>query len=302
MIAKRLKYRPSELARGLIMQRTGSIGVIVPNVINLFFAEVLQRIENVARGRGYHVVLSISEENPEEEATCLDTLIKRRVDGIIIAPTEMGVDNKEYFLELEEKKVPLVFIDRYMDQIEKNYVLVDCVSGAYQAVNHLLGLGHRRIGYICGPRKISVSEDRFKGYKKALKEAGIEYSKNMVIEVEGFGKEHGYDGMRYFLNMKEDERPTGVFAGTDMFAVGALKAIRESGLKVPSDISIVGFDNIELSSFLEVPLTTIDQQKDKIGEIAGNMLLDLIEHKEEDIPHQIVIEPRLIVRESCRQL
>ena len=166
--AKELNYRPNRVARSLVIKRTKSIGVVVPDMSTLFYPEIVESIESGMRSKGYHVILAMSEDNPEEERTCLEMLIEKRVDGVIIAPTRLGIDNGKYLMELMDSNVPLVFIDRYIGKLERDFVIIDNLAGAYEAVNYLIELGHIRIGHIAGPKGISASEDRMAGYRKAF--------------------------------------------------------------------------------------------------------------------------------------
>ncbi len=297
---EKLNYRPNALARGLVTLRTRTIGVVVPNMSTLFFPEVIESIESFARNKDYHIILSMSENNPDEEKECVETFLEKRVDGIIIAPTQLGVPNVEYFEELQERDIPIVFIDMYLGEVEKDFVIIDNKLGAYEAVEYLIKLGHRRIGHIGGPRELSAVQDRLTGYIKALESYNIEYDDKLVKELPNIKKEAGYQGMKELI---EANNPlTAIFAVTDMVAIGALKAIREAGMKVPEDISLVGFDDIELASFLEVPLTTVSQQQHRIGNLAAEIVIERIEKKGENKHHQIILKPKLIVRESCRDL
>lgn len=292
-----LKYKPNAIAKALIQQKTKSIGVVVPDISTLFYPEIVESIEAGMRSNGYHVILAMSEDNPEEERACLEMLIEKRVDGVIIAPTRLGIDNGEYLMELMDNNVPLVFIDRYIGKLERDFVIIDNLAGALEAVNYLIKLGHTRIGYIAGCKGISASEDRLAGYKKALNEHGLKINENLIKESRDFKKESGYKIAKEFLKMKE--MPTAIFTVNDMVAIGAMKALREEGLRVPEDISIVGFDDVELASYLDVPLTTVSQQQHEIGEISAKILIERIEKIGADKPMQIVLKPKLVIRESC---
>lgn len=295
-----LKYKPNALARGLVTQKTRTIGVIIPEISTLFYPEVVESIENFARSKDYHIILCMSGDNSKEEKKCLETLLEKRVDGFIISPAQLGTPNNQYFEELEEEKMPLIFIDRHIEKVERDFIIIDNTLGAYKAVDYLINLGHRRIGYIAGPRNLSAVQDRLTGYRKALENHNLRCEDGLIKELSNLKKEGGYQVMKEFLEM--DNPPTAIFAINDMVAIGALKAIREAKLKVPENISLVGFDDIELASFLEVPLTTVSQQQYRIGNLATRILIDRIEKKGEKKPQKIVLEPKLIVRESCRAL
>ena len=223
------------------------------------------------------------------------------VDGIIISPTENGDSNISYLRELKERRrIPVVFINRCREDIGKDFVIVDNMLGAYEAVSYLIKLGHKNIAYLSGPTRISTLQKRFTGYKKALEEHGLKYDERLIMELPDVKMESGYQFMKELL---EESHPfTALFTVNDVVAIGASKAIREAGLRIPEDVSVVGFDDIKLVSYLEVPLTTVNQQQHTMGSDAANILIDRIEKKITDEPQQIVLKPQLIIRKSCAVL
>ena len=299
--ARELNYRSNQVARSLVIKRTKTIGVLVPDMETQFLPEVVGDIENTARERGYHVILCLTEDKFEEEKACIDTLVERMVDGIIISHAENGDSNIKYLMELKERrKIPVVFVNRSPAETEEDFVIVDNMLGAYEAVNYLIKLGHKNIAYLSGPTRISTLQKRFTGYKKALEEHGLKYDERLIMELPDVKMESGYQSVKQLL--EEGHTFTALFTVNDVVAIGASKAIRDAGLRIPEDVSIVGFDDIKIVSFLEVPLTTVNQQQHTMGSDAANILIDRIEKKITDEPQQVILKPQLVIRKSCAAL
>jgi LacI family transcriptional regulator len=292
-IAKELGYIPNSLARGLVSRRTKTIGVTVGDNRNPYFAGIVKAIEDAARERGYNIILCNTDEDYDKEKEIIRLLREKMVDGLLITP----VDRKgEDIRELRRINFPFVLISRYIDGLKTDYVVNDNVTGAYLAVKCLIEKGHRRIGHIAGPSPISAGTDRFKGYEKALDESGIEYDESLVIW-NNVKIEDGQRSMEELLKM--DDRPTAAFTFSDYVALGALRAIHDAKLKIPDDIALVGYDDVEFSPFLEVPLTTVHQPRVRIGEMATEILIDKIEGKSSGGTHQVILQPELVIRSSC---
>ena len=294
-IADRLNYVPNFLAKGLVTKNTRTIGVIVSDNANPFFARMIKGIEDYARSRGYNIILCNTDERYEKEEEAVRLLREKRVDGLLITLTPAQKERTD-ILELKRTGVPFVLLNRHMDDIITDYVINDNVYGAYLAVSHLAKLGHKRIGYISGPSQISSVRERLEGYKKALFENNIKFDNSLVKE-SNLKMEDGYKLMKEFLEL--ENRPTAVFTYSDLLAIGALKALKEAKLEVPKDIALVGYDDIEFSSLLEVPLTTVHQPRYRIGEEGAKILIDRIEGKDSEDLHQIVLKPELVIRESA---
>lgn len=294
-IADRLNYVPNFLAKGLVTKNTRTIGVIVSDNANPFFARMIKGIEDYARSRGYNIILCNTDERYEKEEEAVRLLREKRVDGLLITLTPAQKERTD-ILELKRTGVPFVLLNRHMDDIITDYVINDNVYGAYLAVSHLANLGHKRIGYISGPSQISSVRERLEGYKKALFENNIEFDNSLVKE-SNLKMEDSYKLMKEFLEL--ENRPTAVFTYSDLLAIGALKALKEAKLEVPKDIALVGYDDIEFSSLLEVPLTTVHQPRYRIGEEGAKILIDRIEGKDPEDLHQIVLKPELVIRESA---
>ncbi|MCD6232575.1 LacI family DNA-binding transcriptional regulator [Candidatus Aerophobetes bacterium] len=291
-VMKDLGYRPSIIARGLAKKKTSLLGLIVRDIMSSFYPEIIEGIEDEAKKFDYSLILCTTKGNPKEEAKYLRLLREKRVDGIILTPVINEQANIKLFEELKRDKIPLVFIAYYLKEFKGLYVVVDHKLGGYMATKHLIELGHKRIGYL-GKENDIVGKERAKGYKQALFEYNIEFNKELIIK-SGYSWKDGYYSMKRFLKTKNN-RPTAIFAICDMTAWGAMQAIRQEGLKVPEDIAIVGFDDLGISSLMEVPLTTIAQPKYEMGKVAVTKLIKKIEHKN---ARGTILKPKLVIRKS----
>lgn len=287
-----LDYQPDAVARSLRRKETRTIGLIVPDNSNPFFAEVARGIEDVGFEQGYSVILCNSDWNLEKELTYLDTLIAKRVDGIVFIAATTQV---EHVKSLVENRTPVVVAERKMPEIEVDSVLVDNFQGGYEATKHLLDLGHRRIGCISGPWDLTPSAERVTGYKLALNRHELRAEEDLIVRGD-YLFESGEMAVRTLLELSAP--PTAIFACNDLMAIGAMKAILEQGLRVPEDISIVGFDDIALASYLNPPLTTIAQPKYELGRMAAQLVIQRITSSGSREKREIVLESRLVVRGS----
>lgn len=293
-IVAKYSYRPNMLVPALFRKRTYIIGLVIPSIRDSFFPEVTKGVEDEASRRGYNVILCNSDGKQKKEIQLIDVLLGKQVDGLLVAPSQETNDINPY-LRLIKEGINLVFIDKYFKGLKANYVVVDDKNGAYKIVEHLIKLGHKKIAHIKGPKFVSTSVDRFEGYKRALKKYGI-YLDEEIIIAGGFDEESGYQAMGKLLKIME--RFSAVFCVNDPVAIGAYKAIKEANIKIPEDIALTGFADSKEISFLEVPLTTVNQPKYKLGEKAASLLLDQIEKKVKE-PKKIVLRTKLIIRKSC---
>ena len=290
--ARELNYQPNWIARSLVSGRTHTVGLVVPDLMYSFFAEVAKGLSEKLRPSGYQVVISISEENPGLEREEVDLLLARRVDGLILAsaqpPTSPGL-----FRAIEDRKVPYVLIDRKIVGLKANYVGVDDVRVGEMATEHLISCGCRTIAHISGP-KIGTAVGRLEGYRKALARHNRSVPASLTV-MGGAEDDGGYRAMRRLLALKHF--PDGVFCFNDPVAAGAVQAILEEGLKVPQDIALVGVGNVHYSDQLRVPLSTVDQSSSQVGRNAAELLLRLIEKRTRGT-RAILLPPQLIVRDS----
>jgi LacI family transcriptional regulator len=286
-----LGYHPNRLARSLRSGKTQTIGMIVPNSTDPFFAEVARGIEDTAFENGYSLILCNSDSNLDKEAFYTDVLVEKQVDGILFLAA--GVST-ERILDLQQRGMLVVVVDRELPAANVDTVLTDNAGGGWSATRHLIDLGHRRIGYIAGPSDLTLSEYRSTGYRKALKEAGITADEELILRGT-FDFESGYRTAGQLL--ANHNRPTAIFACNDLMAIGAICAATELGLQVPQDLSVVGYDDIPLASYSNPPLTTIAQPNYDMGVKAASMLLERL--LDPGMPaRRVVLDIELRIRRS----
>lgn len=284
-----LGYVPSGVARSLRVRATGTLGLLLPNASNPYFAELARGIEDHAERNGYSVILCNSDDDIDKQLRYLRVLLERRIDGLIVATVASDAAFAEALANL---RVPLVLVDRSLDGVDADQLRVDHEQGAYLATRHLLELGHRRIVCIGGPASTQVAQLRAAGYQRALAEAGIEAQ--AVVDCP-FTSPAGHAAAQTLLSAQL--RPTAIFAGNDMIALGVLRAAAERGLQVPQQLSVVGFDDIEVSRYLHPALTTVGQCIGQLGEQVAARLLERIRTPGLAVSQQL-IEPILVLRES----
>ncbi|HEX9441119.1 MAG TPA: LacI family DNA-binding transcriptional regulator, partial [Roseiflexaceae bacterium] len=292
-VAREMGYIPNAIAQSLQMQRTNSVGLVVTSIADPFFGDVVKGVEEVARTAHMSVFLSASQNDPEQEMAVIETFHRRRVDGILVVASRVSSEHAE---RLNHIQVPTVIIN---GQAEARYeqlhsVAVDDYAGARLAVEHLLRLGHRPIGYLGTATRPGSNLRRLTGYRDVLATAGIAYDEARVaIATEPEATQDDVAAGCELLPRLLDARVTAIFCYNDMMAVGALMACRERGVGVPQDCSIVGFDDIAIGQYVQPPLTTIHQPKLRMGALAMQMLLDLLDQR--PVQDQ-VLAPTLVVR------
>jgi DNA-binding LacI/PurR family transcriptional regulator len=298
-VARELNYRPNVLARKLRGQELRAVGILLPDIANPFSAQLVAGMKEVLELSGYTAFIATANRNAAEEKSGLEAFIDHRVDGILVATigTQLGDDALG---EVVERGVPVVTVGRPVQHAGIDGVTADHYKGAYEAVTHMIRLGHKRIGFIGVAQKDSNRLRRFQGYAAALQDAGIKVLEEYVVGPESgpafSTQEDGYEGMIRLAQLKR--RPTAVFARNDFTAIGALGAAHEMNMSVPGDIAIAGFDNIPLSKFTIPPLTTVDQPIAEQGRRAAHFLLDRIEYRGRTGRLQVCLPCRLIVRQS----
>lgn len=285
-----LHYRPNSLARGLVRQETQTLALIVADNANPFFAELARGMEDHGFVAGYNVILCNSDRSTEKELAYLDMLIAKRVDGIVYTTMSTQLDQLRPLLN---NQIPLVLFEREFDEIDA--VLLDNVHGGFTATQHLLDLGHRRIACICGPDAKTRSHARIRGYEQALTAAGVSIDPEL-IQAGDWTCESGQKCAQQLLDLPV--RPTAIFACNDLMAIGALTLLRERGVRVPEDVSVIGFDNIGFGAFTTPPLTTLATPITAIGQRLAQLLLGRISGQLPPEPQRIVVEGQIVVRGS----
>ena len=295
---KELNYQPNWVARSLVTRRTHMVGLVVPDLGSHFFAEVAKGIGRKIASKGFHLITSSSEEDPERERQEIDWLVSRRVDALAICSVHNAA-NAEEFHHLKEKKVPYLLVDRHFPGLKVTYVGGNDEAIGRMATKHLIECGCKRIAHIRGP-EFANAQARERGYRRTLSRNKLEVRDDYVASGKfSESSSSGYRAGQDLLKLKP--RPDGIFCFNDAAAAGALKAILEAGLKVPQDIAVIGAGNDRYSDTFLVPLTTIDQRSLEVGTSAGEQLLRLLRAKRTPPPKTIHIDPRLIVRASTKK-
>ncbi|RMQ43199.1 LacI transcriptional regulator [Pseudomonas cichorii] len=286
-----LDYVPSAVARSLKAKTTSTIGLLIPNGTNPYFAELARGIEDHCERNGFCVILCNSDDNPEKQRNYLRVLLEKRVDGLIVSSVGGDVSIAG---GLAEVRTPMVIVDRELEGIDADMVRIDHEQGAYLATRHLLDLGHEHIACIGGPLNTVVTEMRFVGYRRAMHEAGIEVQPDWMLHSE-FSSVAGYESAVALL---DSQPPTAIFAGNDVMAIGVLRAAAERNIRVPRDLSVIGFDDIQMSRYVYPALTTVGQSIMQLGETAAEMLLSRLAESSTGAIRKRLVTPNVVVRES----
>jgi len=291
-----LGYRPNTLARSLRRRETSTIGLLVPDNSNPFFAALARAIEDAGFAEGYNVILCNSDYSTKKETTYIDVLLAKQIDGLILSPSRDYPDSLKPVLE---DNLPVVVVDRHAGDQSVDQVMVDNQQGGYLAGQYLINLGHRCIGCIAPPPEtVASAGDRIKGFRQALAEAGLELFENCIVSSD-LRYTGGEAAMSQLLARKLGL--TAVFAANDLMAAGVINALRQAGLSVPHDVSVIGFDNSLQSIMMYPAITTVAQPIVELGRVAVSLLLKRIANPDEP-PSQVVLPTTLLERESCRSI
>jgi len=287
-----LGYEPNLLAKSLKVSRTFTIGLLISDIQNPFFTSVIRGAEDVALSRGYHLFLCNTDEDPNREDEYVRELSKKRVDGLIVASS---ASRRDHALQLRLEDVPFVFMDREVEGIEADTVSVDNRLGMRLIAEHLTQLGHERVGMVSGPLEKSSGHERYHGLRDALADLGLPLHDSLV-RFGDFRVSGGREAAEELLRLPEP--PTALVVSNNQMTLGALLAVRELGLRVPDDVSVVSFDDMEWAPLANPPLTALAQPTYEMGATAARMLLNKIEKKATGSPSKLFMEPELVVRES----
>jgi LacI family transcriptional regulator len=294
---KELDYHPNMLARSLVTGRSYLGGVVVPDLLHPFFAEIAKSLSAVLGKSGYSLIIASSDEDPEIETREIQHLVARQLDALVIASS--GNDTVA-FERMDRHGQPYVLIDREFPGLSANFVGIDDEAAGRMATEHLIDEGCKTIAHIKGPH-VSTGIRRFEGYKGALLRNGLHYSDRYVAAGLSVDTEtwQGAEAMRFLL--KQTPLPDGVFCYNDPLAIGAMNTILDAGLQIPEDIAVIGCGNLHYDGSLRVPLSSIDQHSQMMGEHAGNILLKLIEAKIRPDNTSIILDPALVIRASTKK-
>jgi LacI family transcriptional regulator len=291
--ARELGYRPNVVARALVSRATTTVGLVVGDIENPFFAAAARGLADVMDAHGYTVLLANADEDAGRERRAVDALRARQVDGMVVVPAPGA--SPEHLAELVAAGVPLVLLDRAVVGVAADSVLVRNVAGARAAVAHLAGLGHRRIGVVSDSPDITSSAERIQGYRQALRAAGIAPEPGL-ISIGGPTRDDGEAAALRLLD--RPDRPTAVFTANNFMTVGALRAARSLALSIPEDVALVGFDDLDWTTLVQPPVTVVRQPVADLGRVAGERLLRRLEG-DAGPPKRIRLDANLIVRGSC---
>ncbi|GAB3882980.1 LacI family DNA-binding transcriptional regulator [Spirosoma agri] len=291
--AERLNYRPNPIALSLKENRSRVIGVIVPQIANNFFSNVINGIEAIAYSRGYYVIIFQSHESYERELATVQQVVDRKADGLLISLSSSTSDVSHLRL-LQEKKLPIVLFDRVSSELAIPSVTADNFGGAFAATEHLILTGRRRIAHVTIPPYISITQERLAGYRAALEKYGIAYDEQLV-RYASFGESE----IGPIIDELLTQSPDAFFAASDRLAIGCLAALKKRNIAIPEAVSLIGFTNTPLADLLAPPMSTVEQPALEIGQTAAGHLIDLIEGKSGQLNSETVrIPTRLILRAS----
>lgn len=292
-----LGYQPSQLARGLRRDYTNMIGMIIPDITNPFFPALVRAAEDVAYRHQYRLVLCNSDNDPQKESSYFEELRSYLPAGLLVIPAEdSGLRDQPV---RNGRRIPMVCIDREPTGWKGDTVRADNETGAYTATLHLIDHGHQRIATVAGPQHLTSAVERLQGFRRALKEASLPLPARYVVHGQ-FDRTSGFEAALKLL--RPQPRPTAIFAGNDLMAMGVLMALRELGLRCPEDVSIAGFDNIDMADLLHPPLTSVQQPVYRLGAAAAELLIERIGGGRSGGPQKTLLETELVRRASVARL
>ena len=293
-VAKEMGYQQNKFASSLRKRRTETIGVVVPKLNSYFMATVISGVEKITNKHGYGLIISQSQESVKQEISCVSTLFDSRVDGILIS-LAFDTKNLDHFNKLLNKDIPVVFFDRVADCSGCMSVIIDNFKAGYEATDHLIKQGCKRIIHLGGNLYRNVYSERLRGYKQALHDNGIDFNQKFVF-ISDLTGQSGRDIMKKVI--KQNLKPDGIFASNDTSAVATMVEMQEAGIKIPEDIAVAGFNNEPISQVIRPNLTTVDYPAREIGEIAATALIEKLNNSQSANYSTIVLKHSLIIRQS----
>lgn len=292
---KELNYKPNFFAKGLKEGNTNAIGLLLPDLENLYYPKITKSLEKYAMEKGYHIILCNTNESKSREITDLEMLKNRHVDGIIVIPSSDDID---HILNLKEDNIPFIFVNRYFPD-DVNCINNDNRYGAYSMIKYLIENGHKRISCVLRSFSLQIYKERYEGCIEAFKEFGIkDYEKYMIYDVTSINDV--YERTKEILS--KPNRPTAFFSSTDMLSIGIYSGISDSNLKIPCDVSVVGYDNIYISQHMIPPLTTFAVPVDEIAKVTIQNLLKQIKQKKPIRSQKKVLKGSIVIRKSVKSL
>lgn len=294
--AKKKGYLPDLAAVGLRKGKTKIVGVLIPDIANPFFAQILRGMEKVFYPLGYHVLLCSTDENAEKEEENLRTLLSQRVEGILAAPVDSG-GNKSIYKKIAESGVPLVFFDRIVPGLEASYVITDNEGGIAELVHYVYEKGHRKVGIVTLRSRSYTGKMRLSGALKVCDELGVLVKEKWILDG-GSTQEGAYQAAKKLFQL--EDKPTALIVCNNLMMLGVMKALKELNMKVPEDISIVSFDDSYWNEIFDPPITCVAQEPEQMGLIAATMMVDLLLHGSK--PSKTVLKAHFVERNSVKQI
>lgn len=295
-LAAELDYQPNKLALSLLNRQTHTIGVIIPN-LDYVLSTMVKGIDEVALEAGYTVMVCQSDESFGREIVNTKRLLESLVDGFIVS---VSSETKvfEHIKKIQSKKIPLVTFDRVIDSINSPRVRLDNVTGGILATQHLVDQGYKKIAILAGPENLNISNKRMEGYLQTLKQNGIKPDKRLIVHCD-FNQQYAYEATKELLSMKQP--PDAIFTISDRMAIGAMLAIKEKGLQMPDDIGLVGFNNEPVTSLVTPAISSVEMYAFEMGKATAKLFIELLHGDDGNLQQEIVIKPKLFVRESSRR-
>lgn len=293
---EKLDYKRNEMARGLKTNKTMTIGILIPSLENIFFTTIVSMIEDQLLEEGYGTIICDFKEDADQERKKLEFLVNKNVDGIIMV--SYGAD-KAYIQELLDREIPVILLDRMIKGLDCDCVLADNLNASYQAVEALIVKKHKRIGIICGPEDTYTAEERRKGYIRVHEDYDLEIDEQLISPAD-YTVEGGYKALVDFWNMSK--RPTAVMVTNYEMTIGAIMAINDLGIMVPDDLSIIGFDNIQMSKVVRPPLSIVEQPMKEIGMKAAKLLVKRLKGDFDSFPSVYRLKTNVYIKESVSKL
>lgn len=297
-VANDLNYHPNNIAASLVRGKSNLLGVMVPHIDENFFASVIRGIEEVAKKNGYHIIIFQSNDNYEDEVKNIEIMYQAKVDGIL-ASHAMGTKKFDHFQNIVDRGIPLILFDRFDESVDSDVVAINDFKGAYKAVTHLIKQGCQKIVHFSGYEHVYIYKERCRGYREALLDHDLLFDESMVFESD-MSLESGRELTAKIL--KNNTIPDAIFAANDYTALGAIQVLKEHNIKIPEQVSVVGFSNESFTSFVSPTITSVEQYSRKMGNITAQLFVeytkDESDAKEIKIPKKTILSPKLIVRES----
>ncbi|MEX1384579.1 LacI family DNA-binding transcriptional regulator [Lutibacter sp.] len=297
--AAKMNYEQNKLALALKSGKSYNVGVIVPRIDSNFFASIIRGIEEELYPKGYHVIICQTHDQEDLEIGNINSLLNAQVDGILMSISNAKLENNPSFQKLLRKNIPLIFFDRKKDIKGVSSVTIDDFKGAYDATQHLIDQGYKRIAHLSNDRLLLIFKNRYLGYKQAIIDNGLEFDESLVIETQSKVHE-GKKTAKILLDMERP--PDAIFSSSDFTALGAIQEIRERGLRIPEDISIIGFSNEPFTKFMELSITSVDQSPTEMGRITAQVFLEEVNNgKKIQSEKHVVLSPELMIRQSSQR-